>query len=142
MFILHIYILHGKLITGSVGIFVVWKLSVFSWALRQPRKYILALFHRIFGVLILKQRNCNIVRNHTICTYVRTYVLCIRCLLETAVGRDVATVPPRGNVALARIFLSSGEFYSIVSRVHLLFYNTNLEKLQWICVRRSCHSTS
>ena len=54
----------------------------------------------------------------------------------------VLTVPPRGNVALARIFLSSGEFDSMVSRVHLLFYNTNLEKLQWIYARRSCHSTS
>ena len=53
-----------------------------------------------------------------------------------------ATVPPRGNVALDRIFLSSGEFDSMVSGVHLLFYNTNLEKLQWIYARRSCHSTS
>ena len=49
---------------------------------------------------------------------------------------------PRGNVALARIFLSSGEFDSIVSRVHLLFYNTNSEKLQWIYAHCSCHSTS
>ena len=35
------------------------------------------------------------------------------------------TVPPRGNVALTRIFLSSGEFDSMVSRVHLLFYSRN-----------------
>ena len=34
-------------------------------------------------------------------------------------------VQPRGNVALAHIYLLSGEFDSIVSRVHLLFYNTN-----------------
>ena len=53
-----------------------------------------------------------------------------------------STVQPRGNVALARIFLSSGEFDSIVSQVHLLFYNTNSEKLQWIYARRPCHSTS
>ena len=54
----------------------------------------------------------------------------------------IRTVPPRGNIALARIFLSSGEFDLIVSRVHLLFYNTNSEKLQWIYAHRPCHSTS
>ena len=52
------------------------------------------------------------------------------------------TVQPRGNVALARIFLSSGEFDSIVSRVHLLFYNTNLEKLQWIYVLAMVQATT
>ena len=50
------------------------------------------------------------------------------------------TIQPRGNVTLARIFLSSDEFDSIVSQVHLLFYNTNSEKLQWIYTHRPCLS--
>ena len=79
------------------------------------------------------------------CKHVCTCVCNVNnmCMLSLASSTiEVLTVPTRGNVALACIFLSSGEFDSMVSRVHLLFYSTNLEKLQWIYARRSCHSTS
>ena len=49
-------------------------------------------------------------------------------------------VPLRGNVALVRNFLSCGEFHSIVSQVHLLFYNSNSKKLQWIYACHPRHS--
>ena len=85
--------------------------------------------------------------NNRVCTY-----MCILCNVHTYIVRMYicihvctyvrSTVPLRGNVALACNFLSSGEFDSIVSQVHLLFYNTNSEKLQWIYARRPCHSTS
>ena len=76
--------------------------------------------------------------------YTVTYVLKYAYKIHVFVTMKMyaCMVQPRGNVALARIVLSSGEFDSIVSQVYLLFYNTNSEKLQWIYACRPCHSTS
>ena len=42
------------------------------------------------------------------------------CHCRYNISALVHTVPPKGNIALAHNFLSSGEFDSVVSQVHLL----------------------